>query len=1017
LSGIVAWLAARRAVGLGLALALMVAGVFAYARLPVEAVPDVSNNQVQVVTAAPALAANEVERIVTLPVERSMAGIPGLKQIRSISKLGLSLVTLVFRDDVDVYFARSQVVERLAEARTKIPESVGSPEIGPIATGLGEIYMFELQGEGRTAEELRTLLDWTIAPRLRQIRGVIEVVDFGGSVKQFRVTIDPSRLAAERVSFQEVREALARDNQTAGGGTIEAEGEQVALRGDARFHTIDDIRRVVVRTGDDGVPLTLGMLADVDTGAATRQGAMTADGKGEIVGGSVLLLKGENSPAVVARVKADVAKINEALPNGVKIVPFLDRSDFIERTVTTVVKNLLEGAAIVIVVLLLTLGSLRAGLLVAGAIPFSMLVAFIGLRALGMSANVMSLGAVDFGIVVEGAVVVAEAALHAAAHATKDLRRRAIVDACVETARPVLFAVAIVLLVFLPLGTLEDVEGKMFRPVVVSLVCMLMGALFYALVVVPALAPRLMAGWTTQRDPWLIRSMRRFYDPLVRKVVARPKLTIALAFGVTAACMAPLATMGAEFMPRIGEGASALDARRPVSTSITQAVALSSEAERLLLQIPEIARVVTRIGRTEGSIDPAGPESSDVFVIYQPRDRWRKGMTPEKLVAEMDAALEGRLPATLHAFSQPIEMRVNDMIAGVKSDVAVKIQGDDPIALERAGAMLRDVLLATPGAADVKMEATTGLPMMHVTLDREAAARLGVSPRSVLDAVEAVRAGQIIGPIYEGERAFDLVLRIGGDEVRTTRELGRLPIAMAGGALVPLEAVATIATERGPYQSSREDLRRRLFVEANVRGRDMVGFVAEARARAAKLQLPPGVEVHWGGQFENFTRAKTRLSLLLPIALAVIAGMLYAAYRSLPLMLVSLLSLPFALAGGVCAMWLRGLDFSIPAAVGFIALCGVSVMSGVVLTLRLLATANDRSIDERVIEAATSAFRPMISTALVAALGFVPMAIATSAGAEVQRPLATVVIGGLAVGVVLTSLAVPAMLRLVAPSK
>jgi cobalt-zinc-cadmium resistance protein CzcA len=1014
-SALVRWLGQRRGLALVALAIIVVLGLVSLSHLPVDAVPDVTNNQVQVVTAAPALGASEVERVVTLPVERGMAGLAGLKEVRSISKLGISVVTLVFRDEIDLYFARAQVSERLVIIRDQIPAEFGRPELGPVATGLGEIYQFELVGPGRTQEELRTLLDWTIAPKLRQLRGVTEVVSFGGVLKQFRVTLDPARLAAHKVSLDEVKAALERDNANAGGGSIEKSGEQLVLRAEARFKNLQDIAACVVRT-EAGSPLTVGMLADVDTGAALRQGAMTADGKGETLGGSVLMLKGENSREVVHRVEAEVAAINATLPAGVKIVAYLNRAEFIERTVATVVKNLLEGALVVVVVLLLTLGSLRAGLIVAGAIPFAMLCAFSGLVVTGMSANVMSLGAVDFGIIVEGAVVVTEAALHGAVHArhlkSAAERRASILRACAETARPVLVSIAIVLLVFLPLATLEDVEGKMFRPVVVSLVFMLMGAIFWALVVVPVLAPAALQDFANAKEPALIRGLRAIYEPLLARAVRFPKLAIAGAFGLALLAALPAAKTGAEFLPRIFEGNYALDARRPVSVGLQLSVTLVTEAERALLEVPEVARVVSRTGRPEDSTDPSGPDATDLFVILKARGEWRKGLTPERLVEELEHKLEGRVPGTMLSFSQPIEMRVNDLIAGVKSDVAVKLFGDDFAAMSEAADKIRRSLQETPGSADVKMEVPTGLPTVRVVVDRDRAARVGVSPRSILSAVAAARAGEPLGHVYEGERTFDLVLKLGGDELRSAEGLRRLPIPTAQGELVPLETVASVEVERDLVQIGREGFRRRLFVESNVRGRDLVGFVADAKARVAALELPRGVEVRWGGQFENFTRAKTRLTMLVPVALGIIAVMLYAGYRSVPLTIVTMLSLLFALAGGALGLGLRGMPFSIPAAVGFIALAGVAVMSGVVMTTRLLEE-DLPDLRERVERAARHAFRPTVSTALVAALGFVPMAIATSAGAEVQRPLATVVIAGLLVGVVLSSVAMPAMLRLV----
>ena len=1016
MSAVVRWASNNMLLAGLLAVAIAVVGALAFARLPIDAVPDVTNVQVQVVTRAPALSANEVEAQITQPIERTMAGVPGLRDIRSISKLGISVVTLVFRDDVDVYFARALVGERLASVRDRIPPEIGRPELGPITTALGEIYMFELRAtpEGsRSPEELRTIVEWQLAPRLRQVKGVIDVVGFGGSVKQYQVTLDPARLAAHDVSIEQVQAALARDNAVSGGGYVERNGEQVVLRGDARFKSLEDIAATVVRA-DDNTPLRIGQLGDVDTGAMLRQGAMTRDARGEIVGASIFMLKGENSREVVARVKDAVAEIAPRLPAGVEVDPYYDRAEFIDRVLATVAKNLLEGAGFVVLCLLLTLGSVRAGLLVAGAIPFAMLTAFIGLSAFGLGGNVMSLGAVDFGIVVEGAVVMVEHALtHMGSDSDRERRRRAIVGAMGDVARPVVFGVVIVTLVFLPLVTLEDVEGKMFRPVVLSLVFMLLGALFYALVVVPAVGPAMFARMKkAAKEPLLMRLLGRAYAPTVRLALRRPKTIVAAAFVAAAALFAVASTLGAEFLPRIAEGAFAIDARRPPSTSLTQAVALGAETERALREIPEVKTVVNRIGRPEGAVDPSGPEASDVFVILKPPAEWRPGMTREALVEEMAAALERRVPATLHAFSQPIEMRVNDIVAGVKSDVAVKVYGDDLESMSAAADAVRRALQQTPGAADVKMEIATGLPSIRVDLARDRAARLGVPPRSVLDAVAMSRAGQSVGAVREGERVFDLVLRLGGEQVSNEADLARLPVATSNGALVPLANVADVTTESTVVQISREQMRRRLVVEANVRGRDLVGFVKDAQARVAELQLPHDVELAWGGQFQNFDRAKTRLSLLVPVSLGVIGLLLVMAFRSIRLMLITVLNLPFAVAGGAAALVARGLPFSIPAGVGLIALCGVSVMNGVVMTTQLLAQPADLPEAERVRRAADGSLRPIASTAVVAAIGFVPMALATGAGAEVQRPLATVVIAGLVASMLFSLPALPAMLLL-----
>ncbi len=1015
---LVRWAFENRLLAGLLAFAIVVTGVVSALHLPIDAVPDLTNIQVQVVTRAPALSAGEMETQITQPIERAMAGTPGMTQVRSITKLGISIVTLIFRDDVDTYFARAQVSERLVGVRDQIPASVGRPELGPISTALGEIYMFELKPTApgaRSAEELRTIVEWQIAPRLRQLRGVIEVIGFGGSLKQYRVTLSPARLAAHGISVDEVRDAIEHENEVSGGGYLEQDNEQVVLRGDARFRGIEDIAATLVRVDEQGTPIHVGQIADVDTGPALRQGAMTRDGRGEVVGASVLMLKGENSREVVERVKQGIQELTPLLPKGVVIEPWYDRAEYINRVLRTVAKNLAEGAVLVVACLLLTLGTLRAGLIVAGAIPFAMLVGFIGLNAIGYTGNVMSLGAIDFGIVVEGAVVVTEHLItHIGSAEDRQKRRSRLLQSMQEVARPVLFGVLIVLLVFLPLATLEDVEGKMFRPVVYSLCFMLFGALLYALVVVPCCADGVFGGAKEGRPPWFARLISRLYEPVVEATLKKPKLTIGMAFAVAIAMLSAGSTLGAEFLPRIFEGSFAIDALRPPSVALTDAIVLAGETERAIRETPEVQTVIDRIGRPEGSVDPMGPEASDVFVMLKPRETWRKGLTVDRLIDELSARLDRRVPATINAFSQPIEMRVNDLIAGVKSDVAVKVFGDDLDVMTDTADKIRRALFQVPGAADVKMEIATGLPSIRVVVDRTRTARLGVSPRAVLDVLHMTRAGMEVGRVREGERMFDLVLRIGGEELQRASDLERLPVPTRQGNLVPLALVSDVLRESSIVQIGREQMRRRLLVQCNVRGRDMVGFVKDAQAKVSTLSLPTqGIELQWGGQFQNFNRAKNRLALLVPVALGVIGLMLVMTFKNLRYMFVTLLNLPFAVAGGVVALLVRELPFSIPAGVGFIALCGVTVMNGVVMTTNLLARPAAEPTAERVRAAALASLRAIASTALVAAIGFVPAALATGTGAEVQRPLATVVIGGLIAAMLLSLPALPAMLFVV----
>jgi cobalt-zinc-cadmium resistance protein CzcA len=1010
---LVGWAAHNRLLALLLCTIVICLGGFSLAHLPIDAVPDVTNTQVQVVTRAPALSASEMETQVTQIVERGMAGLPKLVQTRSITRLGISIVTLVFDDDADVYFARAQANERLGIIREQIPEDIGKPQLGPIATGLGEIFIFELKPtakDPRSPEELRTIVEWQIGPRLRQVPGVVEVIGYGGALKQYRVTLDPPRLSAHGISVEEVRTALERENRVAGGGYVARSGEQILLRADARFRGLEDIRAVVVRVDDDGVPVRLGQIADVDTGPALRQGAMSRDGRGEIVAASVLMLKGQNSRDVVAGVKKAIEEMQPYLPAGVTIEPYYDRAEFIDSVIKTITKNLTEGAGIVILCLLLTLGSIQAGLLVAGAIPFSMLVGFIGLHAIGYSGNVMSLGAVDFGIIVEGAVLSVEHAMaHGASEADRAIRREAIIRAMQDVARPALFVVVITGLVFLPLSSLEGVEGRMFRPVVFSLCFMLLGAIFYALVFIPAIGPSLLKASAKHKDPAFSRWAKRLYGPVLDWVLARPKTILAASAAVTIALLSLGARMGADFMPRVFEGAFCIDALRPPSTSLEDALALAHETEVTLKESPEVLTVINRIGRPEGAVDWQGPESSDVFVMLKPRSEWRHGMTPDKLMEELSARTDARVPATINSFSQPIEMRVNDLIAGARSDVVIKIFGEDMATMSDAAEKIRRALGQVPGAANPKTELTVGQPAIRVDLDRDRLARLGVTSGSVLDLLAMSRAGMTMGSVREGERMFDLTLRVGGEAVENDADLARLPVATRTGHLVPMGAVARITEENALVQVGREQMRRRLIVQCNVRGRDMVGFVKEAQQVVAKLDIPKTVELQWGGQFQNFTRAKNRLTLLVPVALAVIALMLVVTFRSTKYMIITVLNLPFAMAGGVAALSIRDLPFSIPAGVGFIALCGVSVCTGIVMTNNLLARPGEPPVD-RVKNAALASLRARMSTALIAAIGFVPAAIATGTGAEVQRPLATVVIGGLLASMLLSLVALPAML-------
>lgn len=1012
-------------------------GIHALLDLPIDAVPDVTNVQVQILTDSPGLAPEEVERFITFPVETAMSGLPRIEQIRSLSRFGLSVVTVVFHEGTDIYWARQLVSERLAVAREGIAEGYGEPELGPISTGLGEIFQFEVRTdrpcpaggpatEGcHTPMELRTILDWYVNYQLRTVPGIVEVNSFGGELKTFQVTLDAERLTAHGLAVGEVLAALRASNRAVGGGYLEHQGEQYLIRGEGLLADLPAIRAVVLAHDAAGTAVTVGDVATVELAPMLRQGAVTRDGRGEAVVGIVMMLMGENPRVVVDRVKSKLAEIAEHLPEGVTIDPFYDRTDLVRRTIHTVAKNLTEGGLLVVVVLLLLLGNLRGGLIVASAIPLSMLMAFVAMRELGISGNLMSLGAIDFGLVVDGSVVMIEnivRSLHERRRETGVPHLEKVRAAAHQVARPVVFAVGIIILVYLPILALRGVEGKMFRPMALTVVFALTASLVAALTLMPVLASLLLRA-VPEREPWLFRLAKRLYVPLLDGALGRRRLTVGVAVGVFVASLALAPFLGAEFIPQLDEGAIAMQIWRLPSISLAQSNEISLATERLLRErfAAEIETVVSRTGRAEIATDPMGVEISDTYLMLTPPKRWRY-RDKEALIAAIEATLEAEIPGAIFSFSQPIELRVSELLSGVRSDVAVQIYGDDLALLERKADEVVHLLQEVRGAADVKAEQATGLPVLRVRIDRPAAARLGIRADDLLDVVEAI-GGVSAGVVHEGQKRFDLRVRF-GDAARASLEKIRdlrvaAPPATPGGAprLVPLSQVATITIEDGPAQISRENVSRRISVEANVRGRDLGSFVAEARTVVGRgLELPPGWSLAWGGQYENLQSAARRLTLLVPVALLLIFLLLYSTFGSARLATLIFLNVPLAVTGGLAALALRGYPFSISAGVGFIALFGVAVLNGVVLVSYIVAR-RERGLapDAAAREGALVRLRPVLMTALVAALGFVPMALATSAGAEVQRPLATVVIGGLVTSTLLTLLVLPTLYTRFAP--
>ncbi len=1006
-----------RLVVLGLTALVMAVGVFAVRSLPIDAVPDVTNVQVQVLTDSAGLSAEEVERYVTFPVETGLNGLPNLHEIRSVTRAGLSAVTVVFDDEVDVWFARQLVMERLRSIEADIPAQFGRPELAPVSTGLGEIYQFVLRSDRHSPMELRTMLEWEIAPRLRGVPGVIEVNALGGARKQYEVVLDARRLAAHRVTIGRVLDVLARNNANVGGGWIERGAEQFTIRGEAQLRDVEDIANVVVSADADGTPVQLRHLGEARVGASLPQGVVTQDGRGEVVSGIVMMLIGQNSRTVVGRVHASIEEIRRSLPEGARIDEVYDRADFINRTLTTVGHNLAEGAFLVALVLLVFLGSARGSVLVTLGIPFAMMLAVFGMLRLGVSGNLMSLGAIDFGFLVDGPIVMLEAALArlALADITSDNYRDAVAASVVRVARPVVFSVLIILLVYLPLLALEGTEGKMFRPMATTMSLALGGSIVFALVVFPAGAVTFLRPPKRPGHHGLLGRLEGPYERAVTWALRRRVALLAVAVTLLVATAPVAARLGADFVPRIDEGDVVVAIRRVPSIGFAEARRLDLATERVLARFPEVITSLAMTGRAEVATDPVGMDNTDILVHLRPRAEWRSAHDLDALGELMKTAIEREVPSTFVSISQPIEDRTNELISGSRADVAIHLFGDDLSTLSDLGDRVGQLMRATPGAGDVRVERALGLPMLQVRADRRRMARFGIAADEVLAAVEATRQGRRVGVVFEGPRRFDLRVLL-PPVARGVEGFATLPVGDADGQIVPLGEVAAVTEEDGPAQISREGLRRRLRVEVNIRGRDLVGFVDDARARVEReVQLPQGYRVEWSGQFENFARARDRLAMVVPASLALIVAMLFLTFRDVRYALAVFSGVPIALIGGVVALKLRGLTFSLPAAIGFIALCGIAVLNGVIMASEIRRRVAEGSpADRALIDGAVTVLQPLLLTATVAALGFAPMALSTSAGSEVQRPLATVVIGGLVSSTLLGVFLLPALLRVIA---
>lgn len=1000
---------------LALAALVLVGGAFAVGRLPVDAVPDTTNVQVQVLTDSPGLSAEEMERFITRPVEMGLNGMPGLQEIRSITREGISTVTVVFDESLDVWFARQLVMERLRAIEADIPPQFGRPEMAPVSTGLGEIYQFVVKGDGRSPMELREILDWEIIPALRSVPGVIEVNAFGGAKKQFQVVVDPDRLAAHHVTLAQVMGALSRNNINVGGGYVERGAEQFVIRGESQYRSLDDVGAVVVSVGEGGTPVQVRHLAEVRVGAALPQGVVTQDARGEVVAGMVLMLAGQNSRTVVQAVHAKMAQVRAALPPGVQIEVVYDRAQFINRTLRTVAKNLIEGAALVGIVLLIFLGSVRGSVLVTLGIPFAMSLTLFGMLALGITGNLMSLGAIDFGFLVDGPIVMLEACIAKLAmdKVTAENARWTVSAAVRGVTRPVVFSVAIILLVYLPLLSLQGVEGKMFKPMAATMALALGGSLVFALVVFPAGAVTFLKPPKKPGHHGLLSKLEAPYRRAVAVAVRRRVPLLVGAVALLGLTLPVAGTLGADFVPRIDEGDMNLAIRRMPSIGIREARRLDTEAERVLARFPEVVTALATTGRAELATDPVGMDNTDILVHLRPKEEWRTARDLDSLGEAMKNAIEREVPSTFVSISQPIEDRTNDMLSGSRADLVVYLSGDDLRTMSDICGRIGQLMRTIPGAGDVRVERTLGLPMLQVRADRERLARYGIAAEDALAAVEASHLGRPVGSLFEGARRYDLRVLLPPSE-RRAEALGRLLVGSRDGQLVPLSQVTTITEEDGVSQIGRESLRRRMKVEVNLRGRDLISFVSDARAAVAReIRLPAGYDLAWGGQFENFDRAKDRLAVVVPVALAIILGMLGLMFANLRYALAVFTGVPFALVGGIVALKLRALTFSLPAAVGFIALCGIAVLNGVVMASAIRRRMDEGATrDEAIVEGAAEVLQALLLTATVAALGFAPMAVSDSAGSEVQRPLATVVIGGLTSSTLLGLFLLPALLRI-----
>lgn len=1006
-------------------------GSYSVTQLPIDAVPDITNNQVQVITVAPSHAALDIERLVTFPIEQALATVPEVLEIRSFSRFGLSVITIVFPDNIDVYWARQQVNERLTEAKKQIPPDVGTPELAPVSTGLSEIYQYILTTKPAYQEkysitELRTIQDWNVRRQLLGTKGVADISSFGGRLMQFEVAVSPVKLRSLNLSIVDVLEAVKKNNQNTGGAYIEENNSAFFIRSEGLLQSEEDINNIVVQTGSSGLPLLLRDVGSVRTGNAVRYGAMTHDGKGETVGGVVMMLKGANSSEVIENVKERIAKIEKTLPEGVVIEPFLDRTKLVNHAITTVSTNLAEGALIVIFVLVLLLGNLRAGLIVASVIPLSMLFAIIMMNVFGVSGNLMSLGAIDFGLIIDGAVIIVEATLHhihTAGFKTR-LTQTQMDEEVGISSRKMMNAAAfgqiIILIVYFPILSLVGIEGKMFKPMAQTVIFAIIGAFILSLTYVPLASSIFLSKNANPKkniSDRLIAGLQKIYRPVIDWALGHRKTVIMIAVVLFGVAMFIFSRMGGEFLPELDEGDFAVETRLLTGSSLTATIDATLKGEKVLLKyFPEVEKVVAKIGSAEIPTDPMPIEAADMMVVMKDKSEWVSAKTKDEMISKMTEKLSEEVPGVWFGFQHPIQMRFNELMTGARQDVVVKIYGEDLEKLADYASKLGRLVSNIEGTEGLFIENITGLPQIIIRVKRDQLARFGLSVEEVNHVVNASLAGETAGQLFSQERRFDIVVRIGEEERQSLAQIRNLFITNANGAQIPLTQVADVLLEAGPSQIQRDDAKRRIVIGFNTSGRDVESIVNELENKVEQnIAFAPGYYVTYGGSFQNLNEARSRLAIAVPISLALIFILLYFAFGSIRHGLLIYTAIPLSSIGGILALWIRGMPFSISAGVGFIALFGVAVLNGIVMIAEFNRLKNTQSISLRevIVQGTMTRLRPVIMTAMVASLGFLPMALSHGSGAEVQKPLATVVIGGLISATLLTLIVLPVLYELV----